>query len=119
METQPPEFGDDLDVELEDLLEVLLDADHLLSMPLVHTGVDPEIAVPSMAGTSGPGPRTYSRRRHQHSTSSTTTLADDFDPEEPETEPDHDALTSPSGSSSSSSSSSSSGATGAKFDDDH
>jgi len=114
VETQPPEFGDDIDVELEDLLDVPLDADPLLSMPLVHTGVDAERAVPGMAGTSRSGPRTYSRRRRRHSASTTTSLADDFDPEEPETEPDHDAFASPSGSSSSSSSSS-----GAEFDDDH
>ena len=62
VETQPPEFEDDLDVEMEDLLDVLLDADPLLLMPSVHTGVDPEIAVPGMADTSRPGPRTYSCR---------------------------------------------------------
>ena len=110
VETQPPEFDDDIDVELEDLL----DADPLLSMPSVHTGVDAERAVPGMAGTSRSGPRTYSRRRRRHSASTTISLADDFDPEEPETEPDHDAFASPFGSSSISSSSS-----GAELDDDH
>jgi len=116
VETQPPEFGDDIDVELEDLLDVPLDADPLLPMPSVHTGVDAETerAVLGMAGTSRSRPRTYSRRRRRHLASTTTSLADDFDPEEPETEPDHDAFASPSGSSSSSSSSS-----GAEFDDDH
>ena len=114
VETQPPEFGDDIDVELEDLLDVSLDADPLLPMPSVHTCVDAERTVPGMAGTSRSGPCTYSRRRRRHSASTTTSLADDFDPEEPETEPDHDAFASPSGSSSSSSSSS-----GAEFDDDH
>ena len=112
VETQPPEFGDDIDVELEDLLDVPLDANPLLSMPSTHTGVDPEIAMPGMAGTSRPRPHTYSRQRHRHLASTTTSLADDFDPEEPETKPDHDAFASPSGSSSSSSS-------GAEFDDDH
>ena len=58
---------------LEDLLEVSLDADPLLSMPSVHTGVDPEIA--SMAGTNRPRPHTYSRRRRLHSASTTTSLA--------------------------------------------
>ena len=64
VETQPPEFGVDLDVEMENLLDVPLDADPLLSMPSVHTGVDAEIerALPGMAGTSRSGPRTYSRR---------------------------------------------------------
>ena len=52
VETQPPEFGDDLDVELENLLDVPLDVDPLLLMPLVHTGVDAERAMPSMASTS-------------------------------------------------------------------
>ena len=108
VETQELEFG----VDREDLLEVSLDVDPLLSMPSVHTGVDPEITVPGMAGTSRPGPRTYGCRRRRHSTNTTTSLADDFDPEEPETEPDHDAFASPSGYSSSSSS-------GAEFDDDH
>ena len=90
------------------------DADPLLPMPSIHTGVDAERAVPGLAGTSRSGPRTYSCRRCRHSASTTTSLADDFDPEELETEPDHDAFASPSGSSSSSSSSS-----GAEFDDDH
>ena len=108
VETQPPEFGDDIDVELEDLLDVPLDADPLLLMPSVHTGVDPERAVPGMASTSPSRPRTYSRQQRRHSTN-TTTLADDFDPKQPKTEPDHDAFASPSGSSSSSSS-------GAEFD---
>ena len=62
VETQPPEFGDDIDVELEDLLDVPLDADPLLPMPSVHTGVDPEIALQGMVGASRPGNRTYSRR---------------------------------------------------------
>ena len=39
METQEPEFGVDLDVELEDLLEVPFDVDPLLPMPSVRTGV--------------------------------------------------------------------------------
>ena len=114
VETQPLEFGDDINVQLENLLDVPLDTDPLLLMPSVHTGVDVEREVPGMAGTSQSGPRTYSRRRRRHSASTTTSLADDFDPEEPETEPDHDAFASPFGSSSSSSSSS-----GAEFDDDH
>ena len=83
VETQPPKFGDDIDVELEDLLEILLDADPLLSMASIHTGVDPEIAY--MVGTSQPGPRSYSRRRRRHSTNTTTSVVDDFDLEEPET----------------------------------
>ena len=52
VETQPPEFGDDIDVELENLLDVPLDADPLLSMPSVHTSVDAERTVQGMAGTS-------------------------------------------------------------------
>ena len=66
VEIKSPEFGDDIDVELEDLLDVPLDAYPLLSMPSVHTGVDPEREVPGMAGTSRSGPRTYSRRRRRH-----------------------------------------------------
>ena len=60
VETQPPEFGDDIDVELEELLDVLLDADPLLSMPSVHIGVDAKRVVPVMVGTSRSRPRTYS-----------------------------------------------------------
>ena len=117
VETQEPKFGVDLDVELEDLQEVLLDADPLLLMTTVHTRIDPKIV--GMEDTSRPRPRTCSRRGHQHSANTTTSLADDFDPKEPETEPDHDAFVSPSGSSSSSSSSSSSGVASVEFDDDH
>lgn len=59
VETADAEFGDDLDVELEDLLQTHIDSDPLLPMPSVHIGVDPDI--PATAGTSGPGPLTYSR----------------------------------------------------------
>ena len=58
VESQPPKFGDDINVELEDLLDVLLNANPLLPMPSVHTGVDAERAMTGMASTSRSGPRT-------------------------------------------------------------